>query len=208
MSLIVINYVPGAGGNHLKNLLCLSDKIANYKDLNLAVYDIVQEAAGTVHSSPDRNVSEERLTAILSDTQGLYVMCGHFGELARYRSLLLSMQKTVFLTITFDQAHEQQWLKDRNQRLDQHVHPYWFYEEQPFLYQKEMCVDYWHADSVLEIPLVSFWDPDATNFVRTINDFLALDLCLDRVQPFHTKWWHMNFDFEFTKNVREFYGVD
>lgn len=208
MSLIIINYVPGAGGNHLKNLLCLSNKITNRADLNPEVYDVMQEAVGTVHSSSDRNMTEQRLTEISMDAQGRYVLCGHFGELARYRSLLLDIQKKIFVTITFDQTHEQQWLADRNQRLDQNIHPYWFYEEQPFLYQKEICVDYWRADSVLEIPITVFWQPDSETIIQQLNGFLDLDLDPIRAQSLHTKWWHMNFDFDFTKNIRNFYGIN
>ena len=89
----IIAYPPSGGGNHLKNLLCLSGAFANSGDLNLEPYNTGNRE---VHSTPGRNMNEYRMADALFST-GDFILHGHFGELAPFRSEINNIEQKKFV---------------------------------------------------------------------------------------------------------------
>ena len=137
MSAIIISYPPGAGGNHLKNILCLDRNFANSGDLNLAVYDEPIQPPGTVHSRPGRNVHEYIVNDIVNSPDQRWILHGHYGELAPHREKINSITEKTFVLISINRPRDQELLTRRQQRLGYGHHPYWNQEEQPYLYRSE-----------------------------------------------------------------------
>lgn len=209
MAVTVLMYPPGAGGNHLKNILCLSDRFVNRTDLDLGVYTANVEPPGTAHSVPGRNVHAVFVDKISADTQNEYILHGHFGELAPYREQINSINERRFLVLTINNERDQILLNDRQQRLGQtrYNHPYWLAEEQPRLYDRVMCQSYFNCDQVLEIALYDFWYPElAADLVSRLGHFIGSPINQNIAQDIHRRWWMSNFNFEWSNLVRSMYG--
>lgn len=212
MSAVVLSYAPGAGGNHIKNLLCLDHGFANSSDLNPTVYDLNENKTGTVHSIPGRNLHEDLLDRVLDNPDRRWIIHGHWGELAPYRDKINRISNKKFVLITIDQARDQELLMTRMIRLGHPLHNYYISEEQPCLYRSSMYVQsFFNAatqEDVCQIPLYEVWHPDlaVSQLLPSLNLFLGTNLRQDLCQMLHDKWWKLNFHFDFDDFARRLYG--
>lgn len=205
-----ISYIAGGGGNHLKNIISLDSSFANSADLNLSVYfDQPAEPAGTVHSIPGRNIRPDIVEGMIRTPQKNWLLHGHWGELMPYR-YKLNHANNRWLLLTLDHADDRALIQSRHDRLQQHPHPYWLDEEQPYLYQPEMYQYYFNAQphNIFQLSVVEFWHPDLTanNVIEKINGFLGTNIDVGQAQKLHEKWWKMNFNFDWNCRVRDFYN--
>ena len=184
----VIAYPPSGGGNHLKNLLCLSNTFANSSDLNLEPY---KKGNREVHSTGGRNMNEYRMSeAVISS--GDFILHGHYGELALYRETINNIQNKRFVIVTIDTGHDRRLLNDRQIRLGQRSHEYYLHEEQYFLYQPTMYSTYFtgQESAIFSFPLTELWHP-VINYTTTwdrLNSFLGINIDLAQAQQLHDQW--------------------
>lgn len=204
MSLAIVYYSPSAGGNHLKNLINLDPNMRDNHSLDLGIYD--QSNQGTAHSRAGRNVLRSDIEAIIREPAQRWCICGHFGELAPKRDLLMQIPDRRFVIISIESTVDRWLLEARQQKLGQQCHPYWLNEEQPYLYDRPMCKEYWRTLESIKISLEHFWNPDlrAHGLVDIINDFLGTDIPKQQACDLHHRWWWSNFD---RPDVRAHYGV-
>jgi hypothetical protein len=209
MSVVIISYPPGAGGNHLKNILCLDSSFVNSGDLDLSVYDAPVQPPGTVHSRPGRNVHEYIINDIVANPDQRWILHGHFGELAPYQDSINGIKEKIFVLISLNNARDQQLLTSRQQRLGYGHHPYWNQEEQPYLYQPRMYTDWFTGDRIVDISIYDFWNPNyiATGFIDWLNSVLDTAVDAESAQNLHTKWWQQNFFFDFCNYTRSVYNT-
>lgn len=212
MPAVVIAYPPMAGGNHFKNLLCLDTTLANSSDLNTAVYtDPVANnvhPVGTAHSVGGRNVHRYLFENIAAAPEKTWIIHGHFGELAPFRTQLNSIQSKKYIVITIDTEHDRQLLLDRQVRLGgTSGHPYYLDEEQLYLYQPAMYESYFTSDDVMTCAISEVWDPDfnRSKIIQRWNNFLNIHVDAVQAQHYHTIWWNSNFEI-FSNHVRTYYG--
>lgn len=195
MSVIIVSYPPAAGGNHFKNILCLSDKFANHTELDSTHYDLTTTTPGTVHCVQGRNVQPQLIERIVNNPDQCWLLPGHIGELAPYRKELL-LQSRKFITITIDTPRERRMLETRQQRLGQQNHPYWLEEEQPFFYQRLMYETYFATDpaDILTVPLSNFWHPTFQEglVLTQLEQFLNISIERFPAEILHTKWRQAN----------------
>lgn len=193
--LTMILYPPSAGGNHLKNILCLDPSFANSGDLdiNKVYYQNPGVNIGEVQSMPGRNVHKVLIEKFLSKPDKDYVLQCHFGEIAPYQSNIFQIQKRVLL-ITIDQDDDQSLLNKRQHKLGQHIHPYWLKEELPYLYQSAMCEKYFGFEKteIMSIPMIKFWQKEINNLVNDINLFLDKKIPQNLAQNLHARWHQIN----------------
>jgi hypothetical protein len=192
MSAVVIAYCPSSGGNHLKNLLCLSNDFANHNELDSTIYDTAHQ--GTVHCVSGRNVQPHLIQRMIDCPDQCWVIPAHFGEIAPYRSQINHVNKK-FIVISIDTKQERQWLQRRQSQLGQQCHDYWLDEEQPWLYRADMYYNYFGATSVLTIPLADLWSPTLNQgqVIQQINKFLHINIDLHPAQILQNKWITSNF---------------
>jgi len=193
MTVVVIAYPPSAGGNHLKNILCLDRSFANSKDLDQTKYT---NGNREVHSTPGRNMQECRVAeAERSDTD--YILHGHFGELAPYRNRINSISNKKWVLISIDSPRDQYLLDNRQHRLGQFGHEYYLKEEQPFLYRVEFYQSYFTSsiENIYTIALNDFWNPDLnqSQIIQQLNVFLNKNIDTAQAQVLHSQW-HINND--------------
>lgn len=193
MTAVVIAYPPAAGGNHLKNILCLDSAFENSSDLNMEKYI---SGNREVHSTDGRNIQEFRIQAAEAIT-GDYILHGHFGELAPWRDRINAIVDKKFLIVSIDTERDRFLLDQRQHRLGQHSHEYYLHEEQPYLYHPELYQTYFTAGSenVYTIALNEFWHPDLQQYkiIEQLNSFLNKSVNLDQAQFLHRQW-HINND--------------
>lgn len=213
MSAVVIAYAPGAGGNHLKNLLCLESTFGNSPDLDSTVYSTATQPPGTVHSIPGRNVRADLIEKYCNNPDKTWIIHGHFGELAPYRSQINAIENKKFIVISIDSDQDRQLLTKRQERLGHRQHPYYINEEQPYLYKSEVYTSYFTAttpEDVCVIPLYEAWHPNLveSKIIARLNNFLNININIDTAQTLHNRWWELNFYFDFCNLTRRLYGQD
>lgn len=194
MSLAIVYYCPSAGGNHLKNLINLDPGMHDNQSLDLSIYQIGTQ--GAVHSRQGRNLHVQDLKVMIRDANKHWSICGHFGELAPKRSLLLQVLDRKFVILSIGSEQARSLLEFRQARLGQQCHAYWLHEEQPYLYDPTFCRDYWKTDACLDIPLEHFWNPDLHyhSIIQQLNEFLDIHIPRQLAGDLHRTWWHRNFD--------------
>lgn len=198
----IIAYPPCAGGNHLKNIVGLDGRFDNQwpwdwvreQTIGLDVYyDKKRPMRGEVQSLPGRNLHEVFVEHILQTPNRDFLIHGHFGELAQYKSQLQQMPNKKVLMLTIDQAHEREWLINRQTRLGQNNHPYWVNEEQIYLYRSDMYHSYFGVDSVGSLPLSELMSPIlSSKFFSTLNEIFDTTLDKSKAQELHSIWYHLN----------------
>ena len=196
MTIVVIAYPPSAGGNHLKNMLCIDPGFANSNDLDRSKYT---NGDREVHSTPGRNVQECKITAAQSSAED-YIIHGHFGELAIERDQINSIVDKKFVVITIDTPRDRYLLSIRQNRLGQMSHEYYLNEEQLYLYQPYFYQTYFTGlpKNIYTIALNDFWHPDLNKYkiVQQLNTFLNKNVDQEQAQFLHTHW-HKNNQVDF-----------
>lgn len=191
MSVVIIAYPPSAGGNHLKNILCLDKSFANSSDLNIDNYT---SGNREVHSTTGRNMRLQRVEHAIESQQD-YILHGHFGELAPWRSQINSIQDKKWILINIDSERDRYLLDIRQHRLGQWGHEYYLNEEQPYLYQPEFYQSYFtgQRENIYTMVLNDFWNPslEQSQIIQQLNIFLNKDINVDQAQTLHTHW-HVN----------------
>jgi hypothetical protein len=137
MSVVIISFPPGAGGNHLKNILTLND------DTPLNLYN---NSSGTFHAYPGNNLKET--DCIVAQTMsGLHVLHGHFGEIMSYQKYIEKMPNKKFVILSPDTPHDRELLRLRQKSLGQpsFIAGNYFDTEQVFLYEPFMYNRYFNT---------------------------------------------------------------
>lgn len=196
MTVVVIAYPPAGGGNHLKNMLCVDSSFANSADLNRTNYI---EGNREVHSTCGRNMQAYRMQEA-ETAQGDYILHGHFGELAPWRSRINAIEDKKFIVLSIDTNRDQDLLDNRQHRLGQFGHEYYLREEQPYLYQSEFYQTYFtgRPENIYTIALSNFWNPDLaqSQIIQQLNTFLNKNVNQAEAQVLHTHW-HINNDINY-----------
>lgn len=203
MSVNVIAYAPGGGGNHLRNLVALDGRFNDQwpwawikeQYLGHQVYSMLTQPQGTAHAMPGRNLHSVFIDHMLANPDRDYLIHGHFGELALYRDQLRCMADTRFLLISLDDADSRNLLTQRQIRLNQRSHPYWIEEEQLFLYQPYLYQRYFDTRLTHAIALRHLWNRDlkAHDILSQISDFFGVTIDPTRAQQLHNTWCDLNF---------------
>lgn len=205
MSLTVVYYTPSAAGNHLKNIINLDPNMRDNARLDLGMYEKHNMIQGTAHARAGRNVQKEELEIMIREPEHRWCICGHFGELAPKRDLLLQIPDRRFVIIGIESPTDRWLLEIRQRRLGQQCHAYWLHEEQPYLYDYNMCKEYWRTLAVHKIGLEHFWNPDLRQhqIISQLNRFLGCAIPESIAQDLHSRWWQANF---IQPEIKEFYS--
>lgn len=204
MSICIVYYCPGAAGNHLKNIINLDPNMRGHADLDMNIYGIEKMNQGTAHARAGRNVIREELEHIARNPEERWCICAHFGELAPKRDLLMQIPDRKIVIISIESPADRWLLETRQKKLGQNCHPYWLHEEQPYLYDRAICKEYWRTPDTIKISLEHFWHPDLQHhtIVPELNRFLGTNINEETARDLHRAWWTANFDRE---DLRDFY---
>jgi hypothetical protein len=142
-------------------------------------------------------MNETRIQAAAGAEQD-YILHGHFGELAPWRTQLNSIANKKWLLISINDVRDRYLLNERQHRLGQFGHDYYLNEEQPFLYQPEFYQNYFTGtpESIYTLSIDDFWNPDITKTINNLNSFLNKSINAEQAQVLHRQW-HINNDINY-----------
>lgn len=194
---VFVVYPPGSGGNHIKNLMCLSGSFINSGELDPAVYDATDRAPGEVWCVGGRNLQEIFFQRILANSGSSSVLTAHFGELLAAQDWVRQVPDIRLIIITMKHGSSRRALETRQARLGQHCHPYWLDEELVFCYQHQMYEKYLGIapHHCIEIELEDFWHNHGSfpKVLAAIEQFLSITIPRDSACELHSKWIMHNF---------------
>lgn len=203
MSINIIAYPPGGGGNHLKNLLELEGRFHDQwpwpwvqkQHVGLEPYDRPLGPPGEVHSLPGRNIHAVFIEHVCQHPHGDYLLHGHFGELAAHADQIRSWSDVRWLVETMDDPIDRDLLRKRQNRLQ--YHPYWLDEEQIFLYRSDMYHRFFGADPdhIHALPVRLLWQRDicASGVLNILQKSFDQGIDPRAAQTLHDKWTYLNF---------------
>jgi len=203
MSINIIAYPPGGGGNHLRNICDLDGRFQDQwpwdwvreQRVGLECYDRPRSQPGVVHSLPGRNLHAVFIDQIMARPDHDYLLQAHFGELAAHASALRTWSTTKWLVLTIDHEQDRSWLRQRQQRLG--YHPYWLDEEQIFLYRPEMYTRFFGAaeHNIHTVSVRQLWQRDirSSGILPVIEQAFDIQIRPDAAQTLHDKWCRLNF---------------
>ena len=189
MTAIIISFPPGAGGNHLKNII--SADISFLKELDLYKHK-------TVHKVPGGNLKKQQVDYAVNNPCLLNFLHGHFGEIMSYQYQIRDIVDKKFIIICPDTAEDHELLRTRQQRLGFSYYPRsgeYFEGEQVFLYEPFMYHHYFNVpmENIMNIPITEWFVEDISPVVHRLNFFLKTNLDVDSVNEMHRIWYRNNF---------------
>lgn len=202
MALDLIIYAPGSGGNHVKNLLCLSQYYANSSDLDTRVYDFAdpERPPGEVWCRGGRNLQQIYFDAMAQAPDQHWVLPAHFGEIMQFATQLASVHSKRVVLIGLEHEPDRRRLEQRQCRLGQNIHPYWLDEELTWLYRADVLSRLSNIPNqkFLSIDLGSIWHHGfvCSREFSELQSFLGVNIPNQQAQQLHHKWVHANFGHE------------
>jgi hypothetical protein len=196
--LTLVVYVPGAGGNHLKNLLCLSNSYANCNDLDPAVYERPdpERPPGEVWCVGGRNLQEIFFERMVEHNDQNWILAAHVGEMFQYQQQLAAITNKKIVVISLEHEPSRRQLDHRQIRLGQCIHPYWLDEELIHIYQAHTLSRLFGTtgDKYFTLPIQDFWHK---NFAKSLafsqlESFLNIKTDSDLVDQYHRLWHAAN----------------
>jgi hypothetical protein len=190
--------VPGAGGNHLKNLLCLSRNYANAADLDPAVYEHPdpERPPGEVWCLGGRNLQDIFFERMSGHDDQNWVLAAHVGEMFQYQQQLAAITNKKIVVISIDHEPSRRQLDHRQIRLGQCIHPYWLDEELVYIYQARTLSQlfYTTGDQYFTLPIQDFWHMDFAKSpaFAQIEAFLNIKTDNSLADRYHQLWHAAN----------------
>ena len=184
---LILVFPPGAGSNHLANMLSTHPDFMPLSDSNNYVSELdqlYQSNCDIHHFTPNSNLTwhwlDERIPA-LKQTPRTNIFIAHFGELLDVRHLLDQLPGVHTLVFALPEYH---LLPSRVFFNNMKTHNY-FYLEQRSLYQsavvKQLCSG-WSSD---EIRYNDLFTPSLSSLEQQMNIKLP-ELC----HSWHTLWYN------------------
>jgi hypothetical protein len=184
MTTIIIPFPPGAGGNHLKNIIVGDIFKLNYN-------------APTVHQTPGNNLQVSQVETALSNPQVTHVLHGHFGEIMSYQNQIQDIKDKKFIIICNDNSTDHKLLTERRKQLGYSIlEPGDYFEgEQVFLYEPFMYHHYFDTpmENIMNIAISEWFVEDVSSVIDRINYFLKINLDVNTVNKLHKIWYRNNF---------------
>lgn len=185
---VIISFPPGAGGNHLRNLLTLHD--VNVSKLYSSL---------RVHNQPGSNFKISQAY----DNNGQVndcVLLGHFGEVMSHRDEIRTWPNLKFILISPDTYNDRTLLHARWIKLGPSYQNFklgsYYDGEQVFLYEAFMFRDCFATkmSNIMNISISEWFTEDISPVLDRISKFLDLDLDIDKCLHTHKLWCEKNLD--------------
>ena len=191
MSVIFVVFPPGAGGNHLRNMIvsCLetSQKIAS----------LYSNTMSTKHAKVGSNLQPNDIQLALENSQQNYVLHGHFGEIMSYQNQIRSIVDKKFVILCPDTARDRQLLNDRQKKLHlkrEVANDDYFEQEQVFLYEPFMYHWYFQIpmEDIMNIPITEWFVRDIDDVLARISWLLKININKIDITKMHYRWLEDN----------------
>ena len=186
---MIVSFPPGAGGNHLRNLISLG-----YSNNEIA--NIYQSSNMIAHASLGNNLTAKQIQAAILLPNETHLLHGHFGEILTYQESIRSISDKKFILISADTPEERSMLNQRRRAIG---YPYiadgnYFDGEQVFLYEHTTYCYYFNIaeDAVINVSLNELFSENIKTVIDRINNFLSISIDYEQVKQLHQRWIFKN----------------
>lgn len=185
MKHVCVVFPPGAGGNHLRNLI---DNSLSHEELHF----LYQQSSLLAHSQTGSNFDPDKFVS-----RG--ITHGHFGEIMSHQILIRQHVNQIKLIILSpDTLKDRQLLNQRREKLNINHHQVgnYFDNEQVFLYESFMYHYYFgiSTDDIMNISISEWFQPDIENLLGKICEFLKIKLDKKFCSEIHALWCKKNLE--------------
>jgi len=179
---IIIPFPPGAGGNHLRNIITL--------DYNTA-FTQYNKTPTIFHAQSGGNLKEKNCIDALS-IPGSHTLHGHFAEIMSYQTYIDQIIDKKFVILSPDTPKDRALLHARQKFIGQSalIADDYFGQEQVFLYEVFMYNRYFNTpmSQIMNISISEWITNDIGPVITRLNQFLELDLDVNQVKQLHNIW--------------------
>lgn len=183
---IIIAFPPGAGGNHLKNIIT-----SDVEKLDYTTRTVHQHQIG----GNRRNLQSTQIRQATTDPHAGHVLHGHFGEIMSFRDEIRIIQNKKFIIVSPGSLTDQNMLNQRLQKIgNQYIRDGYFKGEQVFLYEAfiyHYCFQI-PMENIMNIAISEWFIPDITQVVHRLNFFLKSNLDPIKINKLHSVWYKLN----------------
>lgn len=191
MSTILIIFPPGAGGNHLRNVVisCLKQ--------NSNIASVYSKKTATKHARVGHNLQLEDIEYAMAHDEQVNVLHGHFGEIMSYQTQIRSIADKKFVILCPDTAQDRKLLNNRRRKLHQQdifSEEGYFDQEQVFLYEPFMYHWYFQVsmDNIMNIPISEWFVRDIDRVLDRLSWLLKINVDKTSIGHLHHSWLEEN----------------
>lgn len=189
MASVFIVFPPGAGGNHLKNIV-----VSCYQNVDISL--LYGNYKKTVHANIGLNLQYNQIENAVLHPNQVHVLHGHFGEVMSFQQQVRSLDNKKFIILSPDTPNDRQLLNARRRLLgykDATVGDY-FDGEQVFLYEPFMYHWYFQVpmENIMNISISEWFDKDINSVLDRISYFLQLPINKEQISNIHSVWVDAN----------------
>lgn len=184
---LFVIFPPGAGGNHLANIISTSPRFVTK---NLNSYN--DKATKNVHSKPGQNLlfSDDDLRSIAKSSS---VQCGHFAEYMWCKSQIENfLFNRKYLLVEISQEHRNTFFIQRASALYPVYNQSYFIEEMSTWYSLDYFSKITSEQDLTKIDVDLLFSDNSLKIVDYLNGQLGLELDYILVDSLHRKWLEKN----------------
>jgi hypothetical protein len=201
MTTAFISYPPGAGGNHLRNILALASDFLpdnpykqNMQDQYSPGGHIFVHGADLAQAQLRGNMNSFKLHQAVMAPSKNHLLFGHFAEIASFRKDIKLIKDKKFILLGMDsQQCLDLWVK-RSEHLKIGAGHCYFQGEQFFLYESYMYCDLFKTkeSNVMNVSISEWFSADIQAPLERIARFLSCNIDYDECKLLHEVWWTKN----------------
>jgi hypothetical protein len=179
----IIVFLPGAGGNHLANIISTDKKFAGRIDSNF--YNQNRIVAHPISSELEISIHDQIHNAIGCN----YVFCCHLGVLQwNLDDFNNSIADKKIIVIEFSQKPRPKLFIKRISTPGHYWLPSYKIEEYSWLYSVDVIRKLFEFTDVTPLSVDMLFDPDSRRLVDCLHKEFNLQLNYDQIQHMHTNW--------------------
>ena len=190
MSTLFVVFPPGAGGNHLKNIVvsCYSgtDHFGKIYGTHLAI----------AHARVGCNLHHNQLENALAYQDRVHVVHGHFGEIMSFQNQIRDIPDKKFIILSPDTPEDSAMLNKRRLAVGQTqlVDGDYFDGEQVFLYEPFMYHWYFQTpmNNIMNISISDWFTTDIDPVLDKLSYFLGCTVDKEKINSIHKDWIKAN----------------
>jgi hypothetical protein len=190
MSTVIVVFPPGAGGNHLRNI------VVSCYDGTDQFKKIYRNQTTIAHARVGCNLHHYHLENAVAHQDQVHVVHGHFGEIMSFQNQIRGIPDKKFIILSPDTPADSAMLNLRRLAVGQTqlVDGDYFDGEQVFLYEPFMYHWYFQTpmDNIMNISISDWFTQDIDPALDKLSYFLGCNIDKEKINSVHKGWIEAN----------------
>lgn len=189
MASVFVVFPPGAGGNHLRNVI-----VSCYD--NIDILKLYGNYKKTVHAVIGHNLQHYQVENAAAYQDQTHVLHGHFGEVMSFQQQVRNIIDKKFVILSPDTSNDRKLLNNRRRTLGylNNIDGDYFDSEQVFLYEPFMYHWYFQVpmDNIMNISISEWFTEDIDSVLDRLSYLLQISINKEQINKMHTSWLKAN----------------